>query len=79
MTTDTPIISGEHRTMLAMEILHAIVVILVVIAATMIYFVNSKGLPSDLLGFVYGGAITYAGGRASAVRQALSRRTDNVS
>lgn len=69
-------ISGEHKTMFAIEVLHAMVVTIVVIAATVVYLTLKKGLPSDLLGFVYGGAITYAGGRASQVRGVLQRKND---
>lgn len=71
-----PTISGEHKTMLAIETLHAAVVMLVVSAATIIYIVTPTVVPSDLLGFVYGGAITYAGGRAAQSRAALMRKSD---
>lgn len=69
-------VTGAHKIMLATEILHASVVMLVVACASAIYVWKSNGFPSDLLGFVYGGAITYAGGRAAQSRAALLRYTD---
>lgn len=67
----------EHRAMLLIETLHAVVVVTVVIAATSVYIAQPSGFPQDLLGFVYGGAITYAGGRAAASRGVLQRRGDS--
>lgn len=73
---ESPTVSGEHKAMMIMEIFHGLVVLAVIIAATTVYIVYPTTLPSDLLGFVYGGAIAYAGGRASQVRQALVRKGD---
>jgi hypothetical protein len=76
VTHDTPTISGQHRAMLAIEFLHAAVVLTVVIAVTIVYVIHAAGFPQDLLGFVYSAAIGYAGGRASSARGALVRAGD---
>lgn len=67
---------GAARYVLITEILHATVVVIVVVTATVVYLINPTGVPSDLLGFVYGGAISYAGVRAGQARQAMVRSTD---
>lgn len=66
----------EHQTMLSIERLHAGVVVFVTTCATLVYIYRPSGFPQDLLGFVYGGALTYVGGRAGSVRSALVRRSD---
>lgn len=76
MTHDTPKISGAHKTVLIHESLQAFIVILVVALATLLAVVKPAVVSSDLLSFVYGGALSYAGGRAAAARQALLRRGD---
>lgn len=76
MTRDTPKISGAHKTILIHEVLQAAIVILVVITATLLAAYKPQVVSSDLLSFVYGGALSYAGGRAAAARQALTRRGD---
>lgn len=76
MTTNTPMISGAHRSVLIHECLQAGIVFTVIAAATILAVVKPAVVSSDLLSFVYGGAISYAGGRAASARQALMRRGD---
>jgi hypothetical protein len=79
MTHNTPKISGSHKTVLIHETLQATIVMMVVCLATLLAVIKPAVVSSDLLSFVYGGALSYAGGRAAAARQALLRRGDRDS
>lgn len=69
-------ITGQHKTALIHELINGLIVLAVVAAATIVDLISAGNLPQDLLGFVYGGAITYAGGRASTLRTVSTRATD---
>lgn len=73
---NTPKISGAHKTVLLHEVLQAMIVLVVVIASTLLSVIKPQVISSDLLSFVYGGALSYAGGRAAASRASLTRRAD---
>ena len=59
-------LSGTHKTQLLSDALHAAVVLAVVTCVTVLAFAK-VGLPPDVIGTVYGGAIGYAAGRAGNV------------
>lgn len=59
-------LSGAHKTQLASDMIHAIVVLVVVFCVTVLASLK-VGLPPDVIGTVYGGAIGYAAGRAGNV------------
>lgn len=61
-----PQISGSHKTQLLSDAIHAFVVLVVVLSATFLAGLHA-GIPQDVLGTVYGGAIGYAAGRAGNV------------
>ena len=66
MTLNTPAISGSHKTQLISDSIHAFVVLSVVAAVTILAALQI-GLPPDVIGTVYGGAIGYAAGRAGNI------------
>lgn len=59
-------VSATNKTQLLSDLLHATVVTIVVLSASILAALN-VGLPQDVLGTVYGGAIGYAAGRAGNV------------
>lgn len=73
MDPNSTAINGEHRSMLLLEAMHGVIVVLVVVCVTLLKFVSRGVISSELVSFVYGGAISYAGGRAASVRGALTR------
>jgi hypothetical protein len=74
---DVKDITGAHRSVLYHEMIQAAIVTLVVLCATILVLIVPTQISSDLLSFVFGGAISYAGGRASSARQALQRQGDS--
>lgn len=64
--TNSSQLSGTHKTQLLSDALHAAVVLAVVTCVTVLAFAK-VGLPPDVIGTVYGGAIGYAAGRAGNV------------
>lgn len=59
-------ISGTHKTQLISDAIHAFVVLCVVTAVSILAALKI-GLPPDVIGTVYGGAIGYAAGRAGNI------------
>lgn len=76
MMVNSPKVSGAHKTVLLHEVLQAVIVLTVVTASTLLSVIKPQVISSDLLSFVYGGALSYAGGRAAASRASLTRRSD---
>lgn len=66
MSSSEPWISGDHKTQLLSDLLHALVVVIVVVATTLLALLHA-GIPEDITGTVFGGAIGYAAGRAGQV------------
>lgn len=62
-------ITGSHKTQLLSDLLHSCVVLIVVVCVTILASLQ-VGLPPDVIGTVYGGAIGYAAGRAGNVSRA---------
>lgn len=77
MNPHGPEITGQHKTALIHELINGLIVLAVVAAATTVDLVSGQNLPQDLLGFVYGGAITYAGGRVNSIRTLATRVSDS--
>lgn len=75
MTIETTAISGDHKTQLISDGLHAFVVVFVVICTTLLACLNI-GLPQDVIGTVFGGAIGYAAGRAGSIARSRVNRAD---
>lgn len=77
MSSGSTRLSADHRAVLAHELMHGSIVLIVTMCASVIYLVQPAGIPSDLLGFVFGGALQYAGTAASRARSPLNRRGDS--
>lgn len=72
-------ITGDSKTQLVSDALHAFVVLIVVVCVTYLASAN-VGLPQDVIGTVYGGAIGYAAGRAGSIgarRPIITQRQTN--
>jgi hypothetical protein len=74
LTTHGPDMTGNHKAQLLSDLIHATVVTIVVITASTLASLK-VGLPQDVLGTVYGGAIGYAAGRAGNI--ARGRESDS--
>jgi phosphate/sulfate permease len=59
-------VNGDQKTQLLSDLIHASVVTLVVAAVTTLSAMH-VGIPQDVTGTVFGGAIGYAAGRAGLV------------
>lgn len=77
--TPPPVVQHRDpsRPVVLVQLLHTVVVIYVVTAATLLAAWDPKAVGSDTAGVVYGAAISYAAGALGQARGILQRRGDS--